>query len=132
MTNLKTTVAFILLTGAVWAASSLETLQAYASSPRVINVGGQIDREGWLGFSVYASNGSASPYHFVRRVRPGKLREALYVDGAYAGGSYEVAVWDQQVARGQCKVKDCAWCSKNGYHLSTLRVYAKGSLPANR
>ena len=98
------------LPGLVWAANAVDLLQTHASSSRTINVGGQIDREGWLGFSVYSSDSKIAPYQHLRKVRPGSLKEALYLEPSYAGGSYEVAIWDQKVSRSQCKVRDCKWC----------------------
>ena len=120
---LSCTWAVALVTGAL--AVSSEAIYASAGRDRTVHVTGTLERGAWLGLSAYPKQGAG--YHSVRQVGGGQLREDFYLSGRYAGGTFEVAVWERKVSRSSCKTKGgCSWCHLNGFHMEGMRSYSSG------
>ncbi len=85
----------------------------------------------WLGVSLY-------PASFKDALREGDhqqielngetLGKMVKVGKKFSGGTFEAAVWGKKVMKSECKIEDCYWCAKNGFHLDELLAYKSGVL----
>jgi hypothetical protein len=110
------------------AAATRESLISKSESPTSVTVVGTTDRAGWLGLSAYPAGAGGKSYHTVVFVPQGRWQERLALAGSFAGGSYEVALWEQKVPRSSCRTAGCKWCPINGYHMDGLRSYSSGKV----
>ena len=118
--------ALLLVAGA--GAASKETITSKSESATSVTVVGSTERGGWLGLSAYPAGGTGKSYHTVIFVRQGSWQERLSLGSSFAGGTYEVALWEQKVPRSSCRTAGCKWCPVNGYHMDGLRSYSYGKV----
>lgn len=116
-------VALVLVSALSGAAATREILSAYSPDQSSITEAGTADHEGWLGLSVYPKRGKT--YSVIRYVHCGTLDQTFSVSSSYAGGTFEVALWEKRVPRSACK-SQCSWCAANGCHMEGLRAYGSG------
>lgn len=122
------TVVLAVLWVAGAAANTQESVRSRSDSATSVTVTGNTERTGWLGLSAYPVKTSGKAYHTVIFVPKGSWQERLALAGSFAGGTYEVALWEQKVLRSRCRTAGCKWCPVNGYHMDGLRSYSSGKV----
>ncbi|MBI3270022.1 MAG: hypothetical protein HYZ53_13430 [Planctomycetes bacterium] len=89
------------------------------------------DGEVWVGRSFYpkgvtdAVNGGD---HLGILVKNQPISLSWTIDAKFAGGTYEVALWQRKVEAAECKITGCKWCAKLGYHFEGQLGYKSGAL----
>lgn len=116
----------LVITGAV--AAGREFLTSRSESATSVTVNGTTERDGWLGLSAYTADQRGKPYHTVIYVRKGSWTERLSLSKIYAGGTYEVALWESKVPKSSCKLAGCKYCPVNGFHMDGMRSYSYGKV----
>lgn len=120
--------AGVLLVATGAAAAGREFLTSHSDSATSVTVNGTAEKDGWLGMSAYTADGRGKPYSTVVYVRKGTWTERLSLARSYAGGTYEVALWESKVPKSSCKTPGCKWCPVNGFHMDGLRSYTYGKV----
>jgi hypothetical protein len=109
-------------------AAGRESLVGRSDSPTSVTAYATTEKPGYLGFSAYPANTTGKAYHTIIPVKAGSWQERLSLSSSFAGGTYELALWDRQVSRAQCRTSGCKWCPVNGYHMDGLRSYTYGKV----
>lgn len=85
----------------------------------------------WLGVSAYAmkfTDPIAEGLHQQMELNGDRNGKTVTLGERFRSGSFEVAVWGKKVPKSECKIPDCKWCARKGFHLDDLLLYKSGVL----
>ncbi|MFA5032693.1 MAG: hypothetical protein WC614_06720 [bacterium] len=108
------------------------TIEYKEGIPASILVSGVVDKNEWLGVSLYpatVTDATKEGHHITREIKKGNFIEAFAIDNKLAsqyGSSYEIALWGKKVEKKDCTIQDCYWCQQRGYHLEDATFYQTG------
>lgn len=97
--------------------------------PLGLVVYGETKQKLYMGISYYPYNTKDvvnQGTHKLYQLGVGEFINSFKIDKKFLGGSFEVALWQKKVLRKFCKIKNCKWCKRNGYHMEGLIAYKSG------
>jgi hypothetical protein len=110
-------------------AVSVQSEAAGGAPKAVVATGSVKDTPVYVAYSYYpqgAVYGLAEGEFGVTQVRDKAFKLTWSVDAKFAGGTYEVAVWESMIEESKCAIADCQYCAFTGHHMEVMLAYQGG------